>query len=142
MLNTVTFGNSTNPPLIIAHGLFGSARNWGVLSKRLSDAWHVIGVDMRNHGLSFWDNNHRYVDLANDLRSVITKFGNSADVIGHSMGGKAAMALALFYSQFVKKLVVVDIAPVYYEHSQLEYINAMAAVNLNLVPLGMPNLHL
>ena len=88
---------------------------------------------MRNHGLSFWDNNHRYVDLANDLRSVITKFGNSADVIGHSMGGKAAMTLALLDSQCVKKLVVVDIAPVYYEHSQLDYINAMEAVNLNFV---------
>ena len=80
MLNTVTFGNSTNPPLIIAHGLFGSARNWGVLSKRLSDAWHVIGVDLRNHGDSDfysihnysynceWSKNHYLHDFANQLQ--------------------------------------------------------------------------
>ena len=50
MLNIVSTGDTKNPPLIIAHGLFGSAKNWGMLSRRLSDKWYVIAVDMRNHG--------------------------------------------------------------------------------------------
>lgn len=52
MLNTVTYGDAPGPPLLIAHGLFGSARNWGVLAKRLSEARRVVVVDMRNHGFS------------------------------------------------------------------------------------------
>ena len=95
MLNTVTFGNSTNPPLIIAHGLFGSARNWGVLSKRLSDAWHVIGVDLRNHGDSDFYSIHNYSSMAEDLQKTAKKFGADCSILGHSMGGKAAMLFAL-----------------------------------------------
>ena len=135
LLNFEVAGESNHQKIVlIAHGLFGSHKNWRSIAKLLvSLGYQVISVDMRNHGLSFWHDSHRYVDLANDLRRVITKFGGAADIIGHSMGGKAAMALALLHSHCVKKLVVVDIAPVYYERSQLEYINAMEAVNLNLV---------
>ncbi len=135
LLNFEVIGESNDKKIVlIAHGLFGSLKNWRSIAKLLVGlGYQVISVDMRNHGLSFWDDSHRYADLANDLRRVIAQFGAAADVVGHSMGGKAAMTLALLYSQCVKKLVVVDIAPVYYEHSQLEYINAMEAVNLNLV---------
>ena len=88
MLNTVSYDGPNTTPLLIAHGLFGSARNWGVIAKRLSAVRPVVTVDMRNHGSSPWHDTHSYVDLANDLAQVIDR---PMDVLGHSMGGKAAM---------------------------------------------------
>ncbi|MFK7876144.1 MAG: alpha/beta fold hydrolase [Paracoccaceae bacterium] len=120
-------------PCLIAHGLYGSARNWGVLAKRLSVARPVICVDMRNHGQSFWSDNHGYEDQAEDLAQVIASEGAPMDVIGHSMGGKAAMVLALKTPNLVRRLLVADIAPVTYSHSQLAFIHAMRAVDLSRV---------
>lgn len=132
MLNTVIHGDDTaEPPILIAHGLFGSARNWGVLGKRLSDRRRVLAVDMRNHGGSFWDDSHTYPDLARDLAEVIDAHGGVADVVGHSMGGKAAMMLALTHPEKVRRLVVADIAPVEYGHSQQPLIHAMRSVDLS-----------
>ncbi|WP_371813461.1 alpha/beta fold hydrolase [Ruegeria sp. HKCCA5426] len=134
MLNTIVHGEPTeNPPLIIAHGLYGSARNWGVIARRLSDERQVVAVDMRNHANSMWTDHHDYPDLARDLAEVIAHFGGTADVVGHSMGGKAAMALALLYGESVRKLMVADIAPVTYTHSQIQFIEAMRAVDLSKV---------
>ncbi len=134
MLNTVLHGAPTGrPPLLIAHGLFGSARNWGVIARRLSDTRQVIAVDMRNHGASPWHDTHSYHDLAADLAQVIEAHGGVADVVGHSMGGKAAMALALLYPRRVARLVVADIAPVAYGHSQSHLIHAMRRVDLGAI---------
>jgi esterase len=134
MLNTLIHGEETSqPPLLIAHGLFGSARNWGVLAKRLSDTRRVLAVDMRNHGGSPWENSHTYPDLAADLAEVIAVHGGVADVVGHSMGGKAAMALALDHPEHVRRLVVADIAPVAYGHTQQPMIEAMRSVDLSTV---------
>ncbi|MDG4647419.1 alpha/beta fold hydrolase [Roseibacterium sp. SDUM158017] len=134
MLNTVIHGaDGALPPLLIAHGLFGSARNWGVIARRLAEGRKVIAVDMRNHGDSPWSDRHRYPDLAADLAEVIAAHGGRADVVGHSMGGKAAMALALAHPQTVRRLVVADIAPVAYGHSQQPMIDAMRAVDLGAV---------
>jgi esterase len=134
MLNTIAHGPATNaPPLIIAHGLYGSARNWGVIAKRLSDARRVIAVDMRNHGNSPWLPSHGYEDLAGDLAEVIARHGGRADVIGHSMGGKAAMMLALHHPAALRRLIVADIAPVAYSHSQIPFITAMRRVDLSRV---------
>lgn len=115
-------------PLLIAHGLYGSARNWGVIAKRLSDRGQVTAVDMRNHGGSGWDADHSYPALADDLAETIE---DQWDVLGHSMGGKAAMALALRHPEKVRRLVVADIAPVGYAHSQQQYIDAMRALDLS-----------
>ena len=134
MLNTILHGEPRDaPPLVIVHGLFGSARNWGVIAKRLSDRGQVIAVDMRNHGASPWDDSHTYEDLAADLAEVIAAHGGKADVVGHSMGGKASMMLALTHPDCVRRLVVADIAPVTYTHSQLPFIEAMRAVDLSTV---------
>lgn len=134
MLNTILHGQKTDhPPLIIAHGLYGSGRNWGVLAKRLSDERQVVAVDMRNHGESPWFDSHSYADMANDLAEVIAAHGGRADVLGHSMGGKASMTLALTHPEMVNRLIVADIAPVAYGHSQIQYLNAMRAVDLNSV---------
>lgn len=126
-------GPDTSPACLIAHGLYGSARNWGVIAKRLSAQRPVIAVDMRNHGESPATETHSYPDMAADLSEVIARYGGTADVIGHSMGGKAAMALALTEPARVRRLVVGDIAPVRYTHSQLPYIHKMRAVDLSSV---------
>ncbi|MCR9125514.1 MAG: alpha/beta fold hydrolase [Rhodobacteraceae bacterium] len=131
MLNRIRHGIPTDcPPLLIVHGLYGSARNWGVIAKRLSDRGEVIAVDLRNHGDSFWSDDHGYADLAADLAEVIAAEGRPCDVVGHSMGGKAAMMLALEHPEGLNRLVVADIAPVTYSHSQLPFIHAMRAVDL------------
>lgn len=134
MLNMLHFGQPTGlPTVLIAHGLYGSGRNWGVIAKRLSQTRKVIAVDMRNHGLSDWNESHTYDDLARDLAEVIDQSGAPMDVVGHSMGGKAAMVLALKHKNLVNRLIVADIAPVAYEHSQIQFIKAMKAVDLSRV---------
>ena len=121
----------TAAPTLIAHGLFGSARNWGVIAKRLSDRGPVAAVDMRNHGDSLFADDHSYAALAQDLSEVITANWGQADVIGHSMGGKAAMVCALKAPNAVRRLVVADIAPVGYGHTQAHLIHAMRALDLS-----------
>ena len=134
MLSYSEFGDhtptETNPALIIVHGLYGSGRNWGVIAKRLSDTRHVITVDMRNHGQSPRSDTHSYLDLANDLVELITHLDIPVDVCGHSMGGKAAMVLALLNPILLRRLIVVDIAPTTYGHTQQMFIDAMRRVDL------------
>jgi len=134
MLNQVEYGQATEKPsLLIVHGLYGSARNWGVIAKRLSDSRHVVAVDQRNHGASPWFETHSYHDMAADLAQVIEAHGKPMDVMGHSMGGKAAMVLALTRPELVNRLIVVDISPVEYAHSQVQNIDAMRSVDLSKV---------
>jgi|SRR6056297_515104 len=134
MLNRIEYGTRTKAPgLLIAHGLYGSARNWGVISKRLSDSRQVVAVDMRNHGSSPWFETHSYPDMASDLAAVLEDLEGPFDVLGHSMGGKAAMVLALTRPELVNRLIVADIAPVTYTHSQIQYIEAMKSVDLNRI---------
>lgn len=132
MLNYVTYGDIEAPNLLIAHGLFGSARNWGVIAKRLSDQFHVVAVDMRNHGQSPRGATQSYFDMAADLAEVLGHFGPS-HVLGHSMGGKASMVLALTQPELLNKLIIADIAPVGYGHTQSHLIDAMRQVDLGEV---------
>ena len=131
MLNQIHHGAPGGTPLIIVHGLYGSARNWGVIGKRLSENRHVIAVDQRNHGDSPQDPDHSYAAMAGDLAELIGILGGRADLVGHSMGGKAAMALALLHPDALHRLVVADIAPVAYGHTQMQFIDAMRAVDLS-----------
>jgi pimeloyl-ACP methyl ester carboxylesterase len=136
MLAMQTFGSDeSRPPILIAHGLFGSGRNWSVIAKRLSDARRVITVDMRNHGDSPRAESQGYPEQADDLAEVIDEIGGEADVIGHSMGGKAAMALALTQPDRVRRLLVADIAPVPYTHgdSHRGLIAAMRELDLSRI---------
>lgn len=133
MLAYSEIGPSGGTPLLIVHGLYGSGRNWGVIAKRLSDTRRVITVDLRNHGESFWSDDHSYPDLAQDLAGVIDHLGGPMDVVGHSMGGKASMVLALTRPDAVRRLIIADIAPVAYSHSQMQFIEAMRAVDLSVV---------
>ena len=122
---------TSGPPLIIAHGLIGSGRNWGAAARLLGSKRPVVAVDMRNHGSSPWDPDHSYQALAEDLAAVIDAEGGQADVLGHSMGGKAAMVLALTHPDRLRKLVIVDIAPVAYGHSQADVVDALRATDLS-----------
>jgi pimeloyl-ACP methyl ester carboxylesterase len=131
MLNRLVQGTPTDaPPLVIAHGLFGSGRNWGVVARRLGEGREVVAVDMRNHGDSLRSPDHSYEAMAGDLAEVIDAHGGLADVLGHSMGGKAAMVLALSAPERVRRLVVADIAPAPYEHSQIGHVRALQATDL------------
>ncbi|WP_347821140.1 alpha/beta fold hydrolase [uncultured Planktomarina sp.] len=117
-------------PLVIAHGLFGSGRNWGVIAKRLANHRRVIALDMRNHGASPWHEDHNYHALAADIAEVATNLGQPVDLLGHSMGGKAAMVAALSGAP-IRRLIVADIAPVGYSHSQQPVIDAMQSLPLD-----------
>ncbi|WBU57550.1 alpha/beta fold hydrolase [Paracoccus sediminicola] len=131
-LNTIITGERGDlPPVILAHGLFGQARNLGGLARRLDDARQVISVDMRNHGDSPQSDDHSYPAMAEDLAELIEAQGGSADLVGHSMGGKAAMVLALTRPELVRRLVVLDIAPIAYTHSQQPYADAMQGLELD-----------
>ena len=126
----VTTGEENDEDLLIVHGLFGSARNWGVIQKRLSDRYRVTAVDMRNHGASPWSDRHDYPAMADDLAEMIPE---RSHVLGHSMGGKAAMTLALRHPEKVSRLIVADIAPVAYNHDQARYIEAMRSIDLSRI---------
>lgn len=121
------------PTLVIAHGLYGSGRNWGVIARRLADRREVVVVDMRNHGESPRAVTQSYADMAGDLAEVIEGQGAPVDLMGHSMGGKAAMQLALTRPDLIRRLVVADIAPVAYTHDQSRNAQAMAAMDLSRI---------
>ena len=90
--NDIGHGN----PVLILHGLFGSKRNWGGIAKQLSAKHRVLSLDLRNHGESPWAESMDYRDLAGDVAHFIERHGlEPCTVIGHSMGGKTAMMLAL-----------------------------------------------
>ncbi|MDF3415648.1 alpha/beta fold hydrolase [Sulfitobacter sp. M57] len=132
MLSYSEYGTASadTPSLIIVHGLYGSGRNWGVIAKRLSDTRHVITPDMRNHGSSPRAPSQSYPDMAQDIAELINHFGGPVDLLGHSMGGKTAMALALTQPALINRLIIADIAPVRYGHTQQGMIDAMRTVDL------------
>lgn len=119
------------PPLVILHGLFGQARNWASIAKGLADRRRVIALDLRNHGASPWADDMSYPAMAEDVAAAIEALPEGrAELAGHSMGGKVAMALALTRPELVERLVVADIAPVSYQRgSLLPFVDAMAAVD-------------
>ncbi len=121
----------TGPPVVILHGLFGSKRNWSLIARKLGQDFRVITVDLRNHGESPWHASHDYVVMADDVAFLIEKeIGQSVSLIGHSMGGKVAMVLALTQPKFIEKFVVVDIPPARSSSSQRGLIDAMQSVPL------------
>jgi esterase len=131
MLNVTTYEGGAGTPLLLAHGLFGSGRNLGPLARRLAPDREIHVVDMRNHGDSPWLTDQSYAGMAADLAEVIETLGAPMAVFGHSMGGKAAMALALSRPELVAALVVGDIAPVAYSHSHLGNAQAMMRIDLD-----------
>jgi pimeloyl-ACP methyl ester carboxylesterase len=118
-------------PIVIIHGLFGSHRNWHPVADVLAKQFPVYSLDLRNHGQSPHDDDMSYPAMAQDVAEFINQEGlQSANLIAHSMGGKVAMWLALTQPELIHKLVIVDIAPVSYEHDFAEVLAAFDAVPL------------
>ncbi|SQC33144.1 esterase [Kluyvera cryocrescens] len=117
-----------NSPIVLVHGLFGSLDNLGILARDLVADHDIIQVDMRNHGLSPRSEEMNYPAMAQDLLDTLDEHHiETATVIGHSMGGKAVMALTALAPERIERLVAIDIAPVDYHVRRHDEI--FAAIN-------------
>ncbi|MGC9341690.1 MAG: alpha/beta fold hydrolase [Bacteroidales bacterium] len=140
-LNFKKFGEG--PALIILHGLYGSSDNWVNIGKELSDHFEVFLIDHRNHGGSPHTDEHNYTLLREDLNEFMEQQSISrATLLGHSMGGKAAMFFAAKYPEKIDNLIVVDISPRSYKSpdkpaphtiDHLNVIQALMSVDFNKV---------
>jgi pimeloyl-ACP methyl ester carboxylesterase len=118
-------------PLVLLHGLFGSADNWQPIARRLAEKFQVFAVDHRNHGQSPHSAEMNYPLMAGDVEKFMAARGiESASVIGHSMGGKTAMQLALQFPSRVAKLIVADMAPRAYAPAHDKIFAALLALDL------------
>jgi pimeloyl-ACP methyl ester carboxylesterase len=122
-------------PLVILHGLFGSADNWFSIARELDKEFTMYLVDQRNHGDSPHADEWNYDVMVEDLKELLDEEGlDKAYLMGHSMGGKTVMNFALKYPERVEKLIVADIAPRYYpvhHESILEGLNSLDLKSIN-----------
>ncbi len=119
-------------PLIILHGLFGSSDNWNTLARKFAEHRQVILVDQRNHGRSFHAEEMNYSIMAADLVALMDELGlEKADLLGHSMGGKTVMAMAMEYPDYISNLIVADIGPREYESHHESILAALHSVPLS-----------
>ena len=115
-------------PVILLHGLFGTGSNLGALARDLAADYRAILPDQRNHGRSPWSDEMTYPAMADDLATFMQRLSlDSAALVGHSMGGKVAMQLALTHPRLVEQLIIADIAPVAYGHG---HENVLAGLRL------------
>jgi len=120
--------------LVLIHGLFGSLENLNMVAKQLSQHYCVTSVDVRNHGNSFHQIGMSYSELAQDVIYLLEQLSiKSCHVLGHSMGGKIAMQLALSFPQKVNKLILADIAPVQYPAHHQTIIAGLQALDFSLI---------
>jgi pimeloyl-ACP methyl ester carboxylesterase len=118
-------------PLVVLHGLFGSGKNWHSQARKWANQFKVLTVDLRNHGQSFHADEMNYSIMAEDVAQLLYRLELSdCDILGHSMGGKVAMTLALQNPDLVARLIVADIAPVTYFHHYDDLIDPLLALSL------------
>ncbi|MFP4138102.1 MAG: alpha/beta fold hydrolase [Halomonas sp.] len=104
-------------PLVVIHGLFGSADNWRSHLKAWEGRRRVVAVDLRNHGRSPHAEGMGYTAMAEDVAALLDRLSiERAHLLGHSMGGKVAISLARLAPERIASLIVADIAPVAYGH--------------------------
>ena len=118
--------------VILIHGLFGSLVNLSLLAKELGKMFRVVSVDLRNHGASDHSQNMSLVSMAGDIAETMSYMGvGEAAIVGHSLGGKVGMQMALTFPSLITSLVVADIAPVKYSSKHnptlegLQHLNKM-----------------
>ena len=130
-LNLACESTGSGPPLVVLHGLFGSSGNWRGIARELAATHTVHCVDLRNHGASPCADSMGYVEMADDVLQLIRTLRlDRPAVLGHSMGGKTVMALALRQPSAVGRLVVVDIAPVGYADTLTPFAEAMRSADV------------
>ena len=119
------------PPVVILHGLFGAGCNWGEVARSLATRYRVYLPDARNHGASPWSGSMSYLQMALDVKALIEREKLQRPIlVGHSMGGKTAMALALGHPELVGGVAVIDIAPEHYVDQFSAYVSAMRKLDL------------
>ena len=125
------------PRVVFLHGLFGQGKNWASVAKSLSRDFRVTLVDLPDHGRSDWTDHFSYVEMADAVAAVVgASMSEPFHLVGHSMGGKAAMVIALRHPDLVSRLVVVDVAPVRYDRLSGfgRYIAGMRGLDLASTP--------
>jgi len=128
----------TGSPVIILHGLFGQSDNWVTVGRRIADQFSVYIPDQRNHGQSPHAPVHTYPALSDDLLEFMEEHHlERTTLIGHSMGGKAAMAFALEHPEMIEKLVIIDISPRKYPERNIHtrVITEMLSIDLDAIRL-------
>ncbi len=119
-------------PLVLIHGLFGSFENLGVIARALQDQFQLINIDLRNHGRSPHTDMMDYPQMANDVVATLQQLGiKKYAVLGHSMGGKVAMQMALSQPAPISKLILADISPVQSEPRHQRILQGLAAIDLS-----------
>jgi len=119
-------------PLVILHGLFGSGDNWKAIARALADKFQVYLVDLRNHGRSPHADEMNYPVMAEDLLQFMAQQHlPKINLLGHSMGGKAAMTFALRHPDKIDRLVIVDITPRQYSPVHQEILDGLLALDLS-----------
>lgn len=130
-LHAKTYGKPDAEAVVLLHGLFGSSTNWGSIARQLADDFHVLVPDLRNHGQSPHAAVHSYAAMSDDVTGLLDSHDiTAATLIGHSMGGKVAMHLALTRPQRVSRLAVLDMSPVAYSHGFDAVLEGFNAVDL------------
>jgi pimeloyl-ACP methyl ester carboxylesterase len=131
MLHTTQLGESGSR-VVFCHGLFGQGRNFTAIGKALADHHRVTLVDMPDHGQSPWSDHFDYLTAADQVAELVAA-DDPVALVGHSMGGKISMLVALLHPELVERLVVVDVSPVPYDHATEfdRYITAMRAIDLD-----------
>lgn len=126
--------SSSLPPVILLHGMFGDGNNLGLVARHLEPTRRVLLVDLPNHGQSPHRDGMKLRWMAGDVVALLDRLGiGQADMLGHSLGGKVAMQVAMLHPERVRRLVVADIAPVRYPPKQRHVMDALLAVDLSQV---------
>lgn len=117
--------------MVFLHGLFGQGKNWTGIAKQLAERHRVLLVDLPHHGRSPWPARFDFAEVAEQVVATLPD-DEPVTLVGHSLGGKVAMVLALLHPERVARLVVADISPVDYEASREfpGYIAAMRELDL------------
>jgi len=127
------YGND-GPALVILHGLLGSSQNWQRAAKAFEKKFRVFVVDQRNHGSSPHTETHTFADLREDIKHFFDERRlEKAWLLGHSMGGMAAMEFAFHYPERLAGLIIEDIAPRAYQSSSSDILRALCAIDLRTV---------
>lgn len=130
-LHTTTYGD-TGSRIVFLHGLFGQGRNWTQIAKALTPEHRSLLVDLPHHGRSEWSDEFDFLDIADQVAQLWSA-DDPVTLVGHSLGGKVAMVLALTHPELVERLCVVDVSPVAYDRlSEFQgYVTAMRGLPLN-----------